>query len=438
MSANFRFRPLLALAVLGVLGGASFAPAFAGGSPAAQYFTVDPCRVLDTRPGDLTSGVAEAVQFKGVCNVPTEASAVAISITAINPTGNGHLTFYPTGTPVPEVSYLNFSTGKTRSGSVIVLLSTSGLVDVLPFVSGSGSVELVIDVFGYFVENISPVADDDSYGPVDEGGTLNVPAATGVLDGDTDADGDPLTAVLVTGPAHASSFTLNLDGSFSYTHDGSETTTDSFTYTANDGTGSSNVATVTISITPVNDAPLADDDGPYTVTEGGTLNEPAATGVLNGDTDAEGTSLTAVLDAGPAHASSFTLNPDGSFSYTHDGSETTTDSFTYHASDGSLSSNVATVSITITPQNDAPVADDDGPYSVAEGGTLNEPAASGVLVGDTDAEGSTLTAVLDAGPAHASSFTLNPDGSFTYVHDGGESTTDSFTYHAFDGTASST
>ena len=437
MSANFRFRPLLALAVLGVLGGASFAPAFAGGSPAAQYFTVDPCRVLDTRPGDLTSGVAEAVQFKGVCNVPTEASAVAISITAINPTGNGHLTFYPTGTPVPEVSYLNFSTGKTRSGSVIVLLSTSGLVDVLPFVSGSGSVELVIDVFGYFVENISPVADDDSYGPVDEGGTLNVPAATGVLDGDTDADGDPLTAVLVTGPAHASSFTLNLDGSFSYTHDGSETTTDSFTYTANDGTGSSNVATVTISITPVNDAPLADDDGPYTVTEGGTLNEPAATGVLNGDTDAEGTSLTAVLDAGPAHASSFTLNPDGSFSYTHDGSETTTDSFTYHASDGSLSSNVATVSITITPQNDAPVADDDGPYSVAEGGTLNEPAASGVLVGDTDAEGSTLTAVLDAGPAHASSFTLNPDGSFTYVHDGGESTTDSFTYHAFDGTASS-
>ncbi len=73
----------------------------------------------------------------------------------------------------------------------------------------------------------------------------------------------------------------------------------------------------------------ADNDG-YTVAEGGTLTVPAP-GVLDGDVDPEGDTLTAVLVTGPANASSFTLNPDGSFTYTHNGSETTTDSFTYRA-----------------------------------------------------------------------------------------------------------
>src|SRR5438094_10248383 len=122
--------------------------------------------------------------------------------------------------------------------------------------------------------------------------------------------------------------------------------------------------------------------------------------------------------------------PDRSFTYVHDGSETTTDTFTYKANDGSLDSNVATVTITINPVNDAPVAVNDA-YNVNEGGTLTV-TAPGVLGNDTDAENNALTAVLVTGPAHASSFTLNPDGSFVYVHDGSETTTDSFTYRAND------
>ncbi len=268
---------------------------------------------------------------------------------------------------------------------------------------------------------------------VAEGGTLTVPAP-GVLGNDTDADGDPLAAALVTGPTHASSFTLNPNGSFTYVHDGSETTTDSFTYTASDGSLTSNTATVSITITPVNDPPVANNDS-YTVAEGGTINY-AAPGVLVNDTDPDGPALTAVLVTGPAHAAVFTLNPNGSFTYVHDGSETTTDGFTYRASDGTLLSNIATASITITPVNDAPVANNDGPYTLAEGGTFTLPAP-GVLANDTDAEGSSLTAVLVTGPANASSFTLNPNGSFTYVHNGSETTTDSFTYRANDGSANS-
>jgi VCBS repeat-containing protein len=279
--------------------------------------------------------------------------------------------------------------------------------------------------------NDPPVASNDNY-TVAEGGTLS-PAAPGVLGNDTDPDSPTLTAVLVTGPAHASSFTLNPNGSFTYVHDGSETLSDSFTYRANDGSLNSNIATVNITITPVNDAPVAVNDA-YTVPEGGTLN-PAAPGVLGNDTDADSPTLTAVLVSGPAHASSFALNANGSFTYVHDGSETLTDSFSYRANDGSLNSNIATVSITITPVNDPPVAADDS-YSVAEGGTLNQ-AAPGVLGNDTDPDSPTLTAALVSGPAHASSFALNADGSFTYVHDGSETTTDSFTYRANDGLANS-
>ena len=280
--------------------------------------------------------------------------------------------------------------------------------------------------------NDAPVANNDSY-TVAEGGTLN-PPAPGVLGNDTDSDSPTLTAVLVSGPAHASSFTLNANGSFTYVHDGSETLSDSFTYKANDGSLNSNVATVSITVTPVNDAPVAVNDGPYNVLEGGTLNVPSP-GVLTNDTDVDSPTLTAVLVSGPVHASSFTLNANGSFTYVHDGSETLTDSFTYKANDGSLNSNVATVSIAITPVNDPPVAANDT-YSVLEGGTLNT-AAPGVLGNDTDVDSPVLTTVLVSSPAHASSFTLNANGSFTYVHDGSETTVDSFTYKANDGSATS-
>jgi VCBS repeat-containing protein len=276
--------------------------------------------------------------------------------------------------------------------------------------------------------NDAPVAVNDTRGPVAEGGTLN---GTSVLANDTDVDSPTLTAVLVSGPANASSFTLNPDGTFTYVHNGGETTSDSFTYKANDGSLDSNVATVSISITPVNDAPVAVADNGGTVAEGGTLN---GSSVLANDTDSDNVSLTAVLVSGPAHASSFTLNPDGTFTYVHDGSETTSDSFTYKANDGALDSNTVTVSITITPVNDAPVAVADNGGTVAEGGTLN---GTSVLANDTDAENDSLTAVLVSGPANASSFTLNPDGTFTYVHNGGETTSDSFTYKANDGSLDS-
>ena len=113
-----------------------------------------------------------------------------------------------------------------------------------------------------------PVATDDSYS-VDEDTTLNV-TAPGVIVNDSDVEGNTLTALLDTSTS-SGTLTLNADGSFTYTPSGNFNGTDSFTYHANDGTADSNVATVTITVDPVNDAPIVSNIFDQTIVEGTNL-----------------------------------------------------------------------------------------------------------------------------------------------------------------------
>ncbi|HEY3595029.1 MAG TPA: Ig-like domain-containing protein, partial [Polyangiaceae bacterium] len=179
------------------------------------------------------------------------------------------------------------------------------------------------------------------------------------------------------------------------------------TLVANDGSHDSNAAVTTLTVIGVNDPPTAASDS-YTVNEDNTLNVPAS-GVLANDSDPDGDALTAVLASGPAHGA-LTLNSDGSFSYTPDANFNGTDSFSYKANDGTVDSNLTTVTINVNPVNDPPQTQNDV-YSTNEDTPLIVAPGAGVLANDTDVEGDTLTAVLVSGPMHGV-VTLNPDGSF--------------------------
>ena len=196
---------------------------------------------------------------------------------------------------------------------------------------------------GYFDEdwagNFAPVAVDDVYNG-QENGEVQI-AGAGVLENDTDPDGDAMIAVLVAAPAHGT-LTLNPNGGFTYTPDANFDGDDAFTYRATDGGKTSEPATVTLHIADNNGAPVAVDDS-YTAVAGDAVvvNAP---GVLGNDSDPDGDELTAAL-VSPAQHGMVLFNADGSFTYTPDDSSVTQDSFTYQNTDGFAVSNVAMVTI---------------------------------------------------------------------------------------------
>src|SRR5665213_2146364 len=275
--------------------------------------------------------------------------------------------------------------------------------------------------------NDPPIGNNDTYTTLEDV-PLNVPAPA-ILMTNTDVDGDALTALLVSNVSHGN-LSFNTNGGFIYTPATNYNGTDSFTYRANDGFSTGNVATVTINITPVNDPPVANNDT-YITLEDVPLIVPAASGILANDTDVEGDPLTAVLVGNVSHGV-LNLNTNGGFTYLSATNYNGTDSFAYQASDGFSTGNVATVTINITPVNDPPVANNDT-YITLEDVPLIVPAASGILANDTDVEGDPLTAVLVGNVSHGV-LNLNPNGGFTYLSATNYNGSDSFTYRANDGT----
>ncbi len=270
--------------------------------------------------------------------------------------------------------------------------------------------------------NASPVAFDDAYA-VDEDAVLSV-AAPGVLDNDTDTEGDPLSAVPISNPTNGI-LALDPDGSFIYTPNPDFNGTDSFTYQAADATGTSVPATVTITVNAVPDAPVADDQAVSTEQE---VPLPL---VLTGS-DADGDSLTFSIVTPPLNG--VISGAPSNVVYTPNSGFAGLDAFSYIANDGILVSAEATVSIDVTPVNSVPVAIDDA-YSVDEDAVLTV-LAPGVLVNDTDADFDSLTVVQVSVPANGT-LAAAGDGSFTYTPDGDFWGIDSFSYKAYDGLAES-
>ncbi len=267
---------------------------------------------------------------------------------------------------------------------------------------------------------------------VNENGSLSI-SAPGVLTGNTNVTGNPLSALLINGAANGT-VALNPDGSFVYTPNANYSGTDSFTFQATDGTLNSNSATVVLTVKPANLPPITAPDA-FSVLENTTLAPSSlvvnAPGLLLTDQNPSGSTLSLFVVNGPLHGT-FSVGPkaDGSFTYVPATNFSGSDSFSYYLQSNGLNSNVSTVSITITQVPVAPIARDVA-YTTNENATFNL-ASPGVLGDDTDPNGGLLSAVLATSPANGA-LTLNADGSFIYIPNTNYFGMDSFTYQASNG-----
>jgi hypothetical protein len=122
----------------------------------ADFHTVTPCRIADTRDPDgpfggpaLVGGTVREFPIAGVCGVPSTARAVAANLIVVYPTAEGFLTAFPAGTALPNASTINFRAGIVRANNAILGLGTSGRVWIFCGMP-SGSTNFVLDVSGYF------------------------------------------------------------------------------------------------------------------------------------------------------------------------------------------------------------------------------------------------------------------------------------------------
>ena len=245
-----------------------------------------------------------------------------------------------------------------------------------------------------FALNSPPSSLGDSYS-VSEDSTFDVPAP-GVLDNDSDADDDALTAILATEPTHGV-LTLDANGSFRYTPNSNFNGTDTFNYIATDGQADGNTATVTINVAPVNDVPFFDAIANQSVNEDGGLQNVAISGISPGPGNEAGQTVTlSATSSDPTIVPNPSILGSGStrtLSYEPAADANGTVTITVTANDGQSANNIfsRTFTITVNAVNDVPFFDAIANQSVNEDGGLQNVAISGISPGPGNEAGQTVT-----------------------------------------------
>ena len=267
----------------------------------------------------------------------------------------------------------------------------------------------------------------DTVGMVTEDATIIT--ANGGLDIITTASDRNFVQTDTPVPGTYGTFTINANGAWTYTLDNTDPDTNALD--AGDGVTDDPFTVmsrlqptvtevVTITITGANDAPVARDDA-FTVLEGGTATmlTGGVDNVLANDEDVDAEATLMVVPVGmDVSNGTLTLNNDGTFSYTHDGSENHDDSFTYRASDGIAQSNDATVTITVTPQDDAPEFDQPSyEFNLAENQDGSATSVDVGTVAATDPEGDAITYGISSGDTTLFSID-GTSGAITYTGTG--------------------
>ncbi|HVR96076.1 MAG TPA: hypothetical protein VMW27_05645 [Thermoanaerobaculia bacterium] len=119
-----------------------------------DFYTLPPCRLVDTRAADspaLSPSAPRFFQAIGKCGIPITAKSIFANVTVVVPTGSGHVQAWPADAPKPSTSVINFSANQTRANNAVLQISAEGLgmLAVQPVVAGGGTVQLIIDVSGY-------------------------------------------------------------------------------------------------------------------------------------------------------------------------------------------------------------------------------------------------------------------------------------------------
>ncbi|MCF3974606.1 Ig-like domain-containing protein [Paracoccus salsus] len=241
--------------------------------------------------------------------------------------------------------------------------------------------------------NTRPDARNDTRKILEDGQLTLNPLAN-----DIDADGDTMTIYEIGSPGHGT-VTQNDDGTLTYVPDANFNGRDSFIYRITDGNGGTDTARVVVNVTPVNDAPVAGDDGGFAVQAGESITI-AISDLLANDTDADGDALSLVRLGDITNGTAEIVGDQIRFT----GNGAGTGSFDYVVGDGNGGRDTARVSVNVTeapvteapvtetPVNVAPVAGDDGGFAVQAGESITI-AISDLLANDTDADGDALSLV---------------------------------------------
>ncbi|MBI1729608.1 tandem-95 repeat protein [Candidatus Acetothermia bacterium] len=249
---------------------------------------------------------------------------------------------------------------------------------------GQASAQVTITVLAV---NDRPIANNDS-GTTNEDQSITLQ----VLANDTDVENDPLSIASFTQGAHGA--VTCSSPSCTYTPSLNYNGADSFTYTVSDGHGGQGTGLVSITINPVNDPPQAQSQTLGTI-------EDTPLGITLSCTDVDSATLSYLLVANPVHGSLSGTPP--SLTYTPEHLYNGSDSFTFKCNDGSLDSNIASLSITTSAVNNPPVAKDDS-ATTDEGKAVTVQ----VLANDSDPDNDAIKIVDSTQPAHGVSSCRNP------------------------------
>ena len=389
---------------------------------------------------DDTKSVAEdSTAIGNVLTNDTDADGNVLTVTEFTVGG----TTYPAGTKaiIPNAGTIQVNADGTYE--FIPNANWNGTVPTISYqvTDGNGGVDTGNLDITVTAVNDSPVAvnDDNIAGPED------TPITGNVLSNDTDPEGQPITVTQFTIAGVTGTFTagqtatipgkgtivVNANGTFTFTPEPNYNgTVPTITYTAQDANGGTDTANLNLSVTPVNDAPVATSDT-------ANVNENSTTtgNVLTNDTDAEGNALTVTAftingttyPAGTIvdipNVGSIVVNANGTYTFTPESHYFgTVPTINYTITDSHGGTDTDTLTITIVPINDAPVAVNDAVATPED-----TPATGNVLTNDTDSEndpltvtnfrigGVSYTAGQTATIPNVGTLVINTNGSYTFT-----------------------